>query len=185
MALLILLSSIPSFAETAKESPLQIWKVGDRRWTVEEEVRYGQWVEKNITEDFFIHHKIPVDCADVPYAVRWIYARIAHLPAAATTKHDKLIGHWSTEWGRLPTHSEWHKDQRFRKALFHMLSETTTDGFFHHGISLWRDWTINLGWKQRSSPSDMGGHRPCKNSEVEPEKFSFHETRIDHLLRSG
>jgi hypothetical protein len=124
--LLILLSSIPSFAETAKESPLQIWKVGDRRWTVEEEIRYGQWVEKNITEDFFIHHKIPVDCADVPYAVRWVYARIAHLPAAATTKHDKFIGHWSTEWGRLPTHSEWHKDQRFRRALLHMLSETTT-----------------------------------------------------------
>jgi hypothetical protein len=109
-----------------KESPLQVWKVGDRRWTVEDEVRYGKWVEENISEDFFIRYKIPIDCADVPYAVRWIYARVAHLPAAATTKDDKLIGHWSTEWGKLPTHPEWHKDQRFRKALLHMLSETTT-----------------------------------------------------------
>ena len=67
-----------------------------------------------------------MDCADVPYAVRWIYARIAHLPAAATTKDGQLIGHWSTEWGKLPTHPEWHKDLRFRKALLHMLSETTT-----------------------------------------------------------
>jgi hypothetical protein len=124
--LLALFFSIPSFAETIKESPLQLWKVGDRRWTVEEEVQFGKWVEENIKEDFFIRYKIPVDCADVPYAIRWIYARIAHLPAAATTKDHKLIGHWSTEWGHLSTHSKWYKDIRFRKALLHMLSETTT-----------------------------------------------------------
>jgi len=124
--LIILFFSIPSFAETANESSLQVWQVGDRRWTVEEEHRFGNWVEKNITEDFFIRYKIPVDCADVPYAVRWIYARIAHLPAAATTKDGILIGHWSTQWGKLPTHPEWHKDARFRRALLHMLTETTT-----------------------------------------------------------
>ncbi len=126
LTLLILFFSIPSLAETRKESPLQIWKVGDRRWTVEEEVRYGKWVEENITEDFFIRYKIPIDCADVPYAVRWIYARIAHLPAGATTKDRQLIGHWSTRWGTSPTHSEWHRDLRFRRALLHMLSESTT-----------------------------------------------------------
>ncbi len=126
IAFLLLSFSIPCFGQTVKESSLQVWKVADRRWTVEEEHRYGQWVEENMTEDFFIRYKIPVDCADVPYAVRWIYARIAHLPAAATTKDNKLIGHWSAEWGRLPTHPEWHKDLRFRTALLFMLSETTT-----------------------------------------------------------
>jgi hypothetical protein len=126
LVLFFLFFSIPSFSETIKESPLQIWEVGDRRWTVEEEYNYGKWVETNITEDFFIRYKIPVDCADVPYAIRWIYARIAHLPAAATTKEGQFIGHWSTEWKHLPTHSEWHKDLRFRAALLHMLSETTT-----------------------------------------------------------
>ncbi len=123
---LVVFLSLPSFAQNVKESSLQVWKVGGHRWTVEEEHRFATWVEENITEDFFIRYKIPVDCADVPYAVRWIYARIAHLPAAATTKDGQLIGHWSTEWGRLPTHSEWYKDLRFRKALLHMLSETTT-----------------------------------------------------------
>ncbi len=123
---LIVIFSSPSFSQTISESPLQVWTVGDRRWTVEEEYQYGKWVEENITEDFFIRYNIPVDCADVPYAIRWIYARIAHLPAAATTKDDKLIGHWSTEWGRFPTHPEWHKDLRFRKGLLHMLTETTT-----------------------------------------------------------
>jgi len=123
---ILILFSIPSFGETIHESPHQVWRVGDRRWTMEEEHEFGKWVEANITEDFFIRYKIPVDCADVPYAIRWIYARIAHLPAAATTKDNKLIGHWSTEWGHLPTHSEWHKDLRFRTALLHMLTETTT-----------------------------------------------------------
>src|SRR4030042_4009233 len=123
---LILFFSAPSFSGTLKESSLQIWKVGNHRWTVQEEHRFAKWVEKNITEDFFIRHKIPVDCADVPYAVRWIYSRIAHLPAAATTKDGQLIGHWSTEWRKLPTDSEWYRDRRFRTALLHMLSETTT-----------------------------------------------------------
>ncbi len=124
--LFIFLLPSPSLGETVTESPSQVWQVGDRRWTIEEEQNYGEWVEENVTEDFFIRYKIPVDCADVPYAIRWIYARIAHLPAAATTKDGKLIGHWSTEWGKLPVHLEWHKDLRFRKALLHMLQETTT-----------------------------------------------------------
>ena len=123
---ILFLFSSPSLGENIKESPHQVWKVGDRRWTVEEEIQYGKWVEATITEDFFVRHKIPIDCADVPYAVRWIYARIAHLPAAAKTKDDQWIGHWSTQWGNLATHPEWHKDRRFRAALLHMLSETTT-----------------------------------------------------------
>jgi len=126
ITLLILFFATLSFAGTMQESPSQVWKVGDRRWTVEEEIRFGKWVKENLTEDFFIRYKIPVDCADVPYAVRWIYARLAHLPAAATTKDGQLIGHWSTGWGKLPTAPEWHKDRRFRAALLHMLSETTT-----------------------------------------------------------
>jgi hypothetical protein len=127
----ILLLSVSSFGQTVsesspKESPHQVWKVYGRQWSVEAEYEYGRWVEENIREDFFLRAKIPVDCADVPYATRWIYARIAHLPAAATTKDGKLIGHWSTQWKHLPTHPDWQKDLRFRAALLHMLSETST-----------------------------------------------------------
>src|SRR5512135_2190463 len=126
ISFLLILLSTSAFGEIVRESPHQVWSVSDRRWTVEEEVEFGKWVEENITEDFFVRYRIPIDCADVPYALRWIYARIAHLPAAATTKDNKLIGHWSTRWGHLPTHSEWYKDQRFRTALLFMLGETTT-----------------------------------------------------------
>ena len=122
----MILVSTPCFSQTLNESPDQVWEVGDRRWTVEEEQRFEQWVDETITEDFFIRHKIPTDCADAVYAIRWIYARIAHLPAAATTTEGKRIGHWSTDWKHLPTHPEWDKDERFRAALLYFLPKTWT-----------------------------------------------------------
>lgn len=115
-----------AFCRDINESDSQIWKVGAHRWTTQEEYKFNKWVEENITEDFFIRYKIPVDCADVPYAIRWIYARISHLPAAATTVDNKLIGHWSKDWEQLPTNETWYKDNRFRAALMAMLSTTST-----------------------------------------------------------
>ncbi|MCE5263580.1 MAG: hypothetical protein LLG97_08615 [Deltaproteobacteria bacterium] len=114
------------FADGSSESDRQIWKVGGRRWTVQEEKKYAKWVEANITEDFFIRNRIPVDCADVVYAARWIYARISHLPAAATTVDKRLTGHWSTDWGHLRTNEPWNRDRRFRAALLFMLAKTWT-----------------------------------------------------------
>jgi hypothetical protein len=115
-----------AFCDDAQESDSQVWKVGNHRWTIQDEYNYDKWVEKNITDDFFIRHDIPVDCADVPYAVRWIYARISHLPAAATTCDNKLIGHWSTDWKHIPTDENWEKDRRFRTALLYLMSRTST-----------------------------------------------------------
>ncbi len=115
-----------AFCYDSHESDAQVWKVGQNRWTIHDEYSYGQWIETNITEDFLIRHKIPVDCADVPYAIRWIYARIHHLPAAATTVDNRFIGHWSKDWAHLPTSTTWDKDSRFRAALLYMLSSTST-----------------------------------------------------------
>ena len=115
-----------AFCNDAHESDSQVWKVGQRQWTIQDEYNYGKWVEENITDDFFIRHEIPVDCADVPYAARWIYARISHLPAAATTGDNHLIGHWSEDWKHIPTDENWEKDRRFRTALLYMISSTST-----------------------------------------------------------
>jgi hypothetical protein len=115
-----------TYALVAWESPAQVWQVGARRWDVAEEHRFADWVEQTITPDFFVRFRIAVDCADVPYAVRWIYARIAHLPAAATTTDGRLFGHWSTNFGHLPTNPDWSRDRRFRAALLHVLGETST-----------------------------------------------------------
>ncbi len=113
-------------AKTVRESPGQIWSVGSRRWNEAAEQRFAAWLEKTVTEDFFLKHNIPIDCADVPYALRWIYARIEHLPAAATLVDGRLYGHWSTDLAHLPTHREWFRDRRFRSALSRMLSGTST-----------------------------------------------------------
>ncbi|MGZ3559492.1 MAG: hypothetical protein ACXU97_10305 [Thermodesulfobacteriota bacterium] len=121
-----ILVSTPCLSQNLNESSDEIWTVGPNRWTVEEEYRFGKWVDENITEDFFIRYRTPTDCADAVYAIRWIYARIAHLPAAATAKDGKLIGHWSTKWKHLPTHPEWQHDQRFHAALLYILRETST-----------------------------------------------------------
>ncbi len=123
---LMILISTPCFSQTLDESPDQIWEVGDRRWSVEEERRFEQWVDETMTEDFFLRYGIPTDCADAVYAIRWIYARNAHLPAAATTKDGELIGHWSTDWKHLPTHPEWHMDERFLAALRYLFPKTWT-----------------------------------------------------------
>jgi hypothetical protein len=123
---LILLACAPCFGQIQYESPDQIWEVGDRRWTLEEEHRFGKWIDENMTDDFFIRCNIPSDCADAVYGIRWIYARMNHLPAAATTTDGRLIGHWSTEWKDLPTASEWEGDQRFRAALLYLFQRTWT-----------------------------------------------------------
>ncbi len=113
-------------AQTWQEGSGQVWQVGERRWDSTQEQRFAEWVEKTVTEDFFIRHNIAVDCADVPYAIRWIYARIAHLPAAATTGDGPLLGHWSTAWKNLPPAKEWHRDRRFRQSLLAVLRKTST-----------------------------------------------------------
>jgi hypothetical protein len=124
--LLIILVSTPCFSQTLDESPDQVWEVGDRRWAIEEERQFEKWVDETITEDFFIRYQIPTDCADAVYSIRWIYARINHLPAAATTRDGRWIGHWSTDWKHLPTHPEWNMDERFRAALRYLLPMTWT-----------------------------------------------------------
>ncbi len=115
-----------AFSDDFHESDSQVWKVGQHRWTIQEEYNYSKWIEANITEDFFIRHEIRVDCADVPYALRWIYARINHLPAAAKTVNNRSIGHWSTDWKHIPTDENWEKDRRFRTALLYMIYSTST-----------------------------------------------------------
>ena len=115
-----------AFCDDSHESDSQVWRVGQNRWTAQEEDNYSKWIESNITEDFFIRLDMRIDCADVPYALRWIYARIHHLPAAATTNGNRFIGHWSTDWKQIPIDENWEKDRRFRAALLYMIYNTST-----------------------------------------------------------
>ena len=57
-----------AFCDDSHESDSQVWRVGQNRWTAQEEDNYSKWIESNITEDFFIRLDMRIDCADVPYA---------------------------------------------------------------------------------------------------------------------
>jgi hypothetical protein len=52
-----------AFCDDFHESDSQVWRVGQNRWTVQEEYNYGKWIEANVVEDFFIDHEIRVDRA--------------------------------------------------------------------------------------------------------------------------
>jgi len=124
--LFLLISALWFGLFLASVSRAEVWHAL-HEWTMEEELRFGAWCTEYVDEAFFLNHRIPIDCADVPYGLRWIYARIRRLPAAATGKCGTFVGHWSREWDNLPSYSRWDKDPRFRAALFTVLSITTTE----------------------------------------------------------
>ncbi len=97
-------------------------------WNWEWEVRYAQWIQKEVDTGFLKRYGVATDCADVAYALRWIFARIHSLPMSSRL----ATGHWFThkslraEWKRLPTAPVWHQDKRFLKALNYLLDLTYT-----------------------------------------------------------
>jgi hypothetical protein len=120
-------SAIPS--KTATEVPGRvIWKV-ENEWDWNWEVRYSDWVRENIKADFFQKYQIGVDCADVAFSARWIFARIHHLPAADTLAgtgtlftQDAML----KEWENLPQGENWNDDPLFIASLKYLLNNTYT-----------------------------------------------------------
>lgn len=109
-----------------------LWPI-EKKWTAEAERDYAVWIQKNAREDMLKGTGVDADCAKFAIALRWIYAREAHLPAAdylAST--GVLFGSWqSTEaWDKLPTHPDWKRDERFKKALNYLLQNTYTHSLF-------------------------------------------------------
>ncbi|OFZ49034.1 MAG: hypothetical protein A2381_15620 [Bdellovibrionales bacterium RIFOXYB1_FULL_37_110] len=105
-----------------------IWE-NKNTWDEEWETEYARWIEKNVDKDFLKNHKISVDCADVAYALRWIFSRINYLPAANTLagSGDLFTNEsFKDEWKDLKTSSDWHNDERFLKALDYLLDNTYT-----------------------------------------------------------
>jgi hypothetical protein len=50
------LAIMPTYALCA-ESDDQVWKVGTRKWTIQEESNFSHWVAANINSDFFFDMK--------------------------------------------------------------------------------------------------------------------------------
>lgn len=116
----------PMFVTELKQT--DIWPTKNQ-WSLEWEEKYAEWFTKEIDPDYFVKNNLSVDCADVAYALRWIFSRIHYLPAAAQlSATSDLFTNESVKdnWKNLPTHEEWQKDRRFLAALHFVLDNTFT-----------------------------------------------------------
>ncbi|AUN99712.1 hypothetical protein DOM21_02230 [Bacteriovorax stolpii] len=127
--------SINTTASDKKNSNL--W-VATNQWSDYWEERYAQWLQSEITSDFYMKYNIPTDCADALIGYRWIFARIYSLPVANTVSDTgSLFGQFSMrkQWENLPTSANWYDDQLFLAALNYVMDMTSTrtvmatDGF--------------------------------------------------------
>ncbi len=57
-----------------------IW-TATQTWNESWEERFALWMQNETDATYFERHGVATDCADVAYALRWIFARIHGLPA--------------------------------------------------------------------------------------------------------
>jgi hypothetical protein len=108
----------------AQPAGAALWRA-ERAWSEAEEARFAEWVETQVGEDLFLRPDIPHDCADLPYGLRWIYARERRLPVAATPVEGPLFGHWSPQFGPV-SKGPWKRDANFLAALRFLFGTTGT-----------------------------------------------------------
>ena len=97
-------------------------------WNQYWEIKYAEWLTKEVDTQFFSKYKVATDCADVAYAARWIFARIHGLPAANHLNGKVLFTNQSlrSEWQNLPNAKNWFEDRKFLAALNYLLNMTYT-----------------------------------------------------------
>lgn len=136
----LLIKNLPSWpvdTSAVKKRNNYLWTIHND-WSEAWEKRYADWLNSEVTEDFYIRYNIPTDCADAAIGFRWIFARIYSLPVANTVSNTgSLFGHFSMrqQWRNLPTSARWNEDQLFLAALNYVMDMTSTrtimynDGF--------------------------------------------------------
>jgi hypothetical protein len=117
----------------ASHLPTQLWPTKNRwddpnkNW----ESEYGKFVSA-IPLNFFLDLGLKIDCADVVYGLRWIFARIHFLPMQFTMSGGRKMSNtqFPREWITLhePNRLEgdWRKDKVFMRSLRFMMDMTYT-----------------------------------------------------------
>jgi hypothetical protein len=113
-----------ALASVAPPARAALWEA-ERDWSEAEEGRFAAWIEANVDEGFFLHPPIAHDCADLPYALRWVYARERRLPVAATAIDGRRFGHWSPQFQPV-SRGSWRRDAHFLAALEFLFANTGT-----------------------------------------------------------
>jgi len=105
-----------------------LWRAKES-WSEEWEDKYAQWVAAEVPTTFFKDLNLLVDCADVVYALRFIFSRIHQLRFGVRLAGSGILfthAAYDSRWSKLPTDEDWKKDQRFLKALNFLLENTYT-----------------------------------------------------------
>ena len=90
---LVILSSTPCFSQTLNDSPEQVWKVDDRRWTVEEEYQFGKWVDETVTEASATHDSIA-------FIEKTYRKKDPEYADFSVRQQEHILGRLSEEWTR-------------------------------------------------------------------------------------
>ncbi|MBC7538411.1 MAG: hypothetical protein H7281_06300 [Bacteriovorax sp.] len=120
-----------------------IW-LSKNQWNDDWEIKYGNWLQNEVTPDFFKRYKISTDCADALIGLRWIFARINSLPVANTlVDTGSLFGHFSMrkEWIKYNTATNWYEDQLFLAALDYVMNLTSSRTVMNDGFPVKIDKT--------------------------------------------
>ena len=104
-----------------------VWPV-ENLWSLEWEDRFREWIGSKVDKDYLRDNDVPVDCADAPYALRWIFARKNFLPQGAHSTEGYIFGNWNTRFADLPTSDTWQADVRFRAALDYAMTQYIRGG---------------------------------------------------------
>jgi hypothetical protein len=110
------------------ESSQKIWEVKNS-WDQNWEKKFSQWLESEFNKDFFTKYNLETDCADVAFALRWIFARNNNLPAANTLAGSHMIfsqDSFKSQWSNLKKDKEWHKDEVFMAAVRYLMLHAFT-----------------------------------------------------------
>lgn len=117
-----------------------LWRVGSNRWSEAYEQKYAEWFRKHVDTEFLVRFGLKADCADTAATIRAVFSRIYHLPYLLKAgAGSKGIGHFSTDFARLPTSKRWNEsewqqalkeDQRFRALLSHIMNVASAQSFW-------------------------------------------------------
>lgn len=112
-----------------------VWRAGSKRWSLDDEKAFSDWVAIEVDDEFFVRYQIKTDCADAALAIRVIFARIHHLPVAVSVGKG-FLAHTEGKFAKLSTVRNWDEtnwkdalktDRRFHAFLDELKTKVGTE----------------------------------------------------------
>lgn len=162
----------------------EVW-TATHAWSEDWETRYAAWIAAEVHEGLLEPIGLPVDCADLLYVVRAIFAREHHLPFRATRRDGgPALGHWTDRWDHLPQAGPWQQDRRLRAFLAEVCRNVSTRTLpaDTYPVAI-TPWTVQPGLMVYEN---LVGRHAVLVAEVAPERFLpvvFFESSVPPTVR--